>query len=163
MIFIITGFTSDGTLKVMDFGLASVIETTIPCSEVYEMTGGTGSLRYMAPEVAGSKPYNHKADVYSFGILLWELLSCKKPYAGYGIDEYYEKVVYNEVRPDVDPKWPKELRDLMSRCWDANMENRPSSQEIVDILVSTSNASSDKPAPRRRLSINMKRRTVNCV
>jgi len=134
----------------MDFGLASVIESTIPFSnDVYEMTGGTGSLRYMAPEVADSRPYNHKADVYSFGILLWELLSCKKPYAGLGIDEYYDQVVYGGVRPNIDSKWHKELTDLMTKCWDAEIENRPNSQEIVSTLECISAVSTAKVAPRR--------------
>ena len=146
----------------MDFGLASVIESTIPFSDdVYEMTGGTGSLRYMAPEVADSRPYNHKADVYSFGILLWELLSCKKPFVGLGIEEYYEQVVYGGVRPNIDSKWHKELTHLMTRCWDAEIENRPNSQEIVTTLESISATATAKVAPRRRLSIaNMKRRTI---
>jgi len=62
------GFTLDGTLKIMDFGLAEIVENASPFSnEVYQMSGETGSLRYMAPEVAEGKPYNHKADVYSFG------------------------------------------------------------------------------------------------
>jgi hypothetical protein len=62
------GFTLDGTLKVLDFGLARLVENSSPYSDqVYHMSGETGSLRYMAPEVADSRPYNHKADVYSFG------------------------------------------------------------------------------------------------
>jgi len=156
------GFTSDGTLKIMDFGLASVMESTIPFSDdVYEMTGGTGSLRYMAPEVADSRPYNNKADVYSFGILLWELLSCKKPYAGLGIDEYYDEVVYGEVRPNIDSRWHKELADLMIKCWHKEIENRPNSQEIVSILESISIIPTRKLVPRRRLSIlNMKRKSM---
>ena len=63
-----TGFTLDGTVKLIDFGLATILNNASPQSdEVYEMSGETGSLRYMAPEVADSRPYNHKADVYSFG------------------------------------------------------------------------------------------------
>jgi len=158
------GFTADGALKVMDFGLASEIESTLPFSDdVYEMTGGTGSLRYMAPEVADSRPYNHKADVYSFSILLWELLSCKKPFVGLGIDEYFEKVVYNGERPSIDQKWPKELRELMTKCWDSDIEIRPNSQEIVTILESfNTNTSSSKAAPRRRLTMsNMRRRSMD--
>ena len=62
------GFTLDGSLKVLDFGLARMVENASPYSdEVYHMSGETGSLRYMSPEVADSRPYNHKADVYSFG------------------------------------------------------------------------------------------------
>lgn len=65
------GFTLDGTLKVLDFGLARLVENSSPYSDqVYHMSGETGSLRYMAPEVADSRPYNHKADVYSFGKLV---------------------------------------------------------------------------------------------
>ena len=62
------GFTLDGKVKVIDFGLARILDDATPESdEAYVMSGETGSLRYMAPEVADCRPYNHKADVYSFG------------------------------------------------------------------------------------------------
>jgi len=140
-----------------------MMECTTPFSDdVYEMTGGTGSLRYMAPEVATSRPYNHKTDVYSFGILLWELLSCKKPFVGLDIDEYFNQVVHNKVRPSFDPKWPEELRDLITNCWDAEIENRPNSKEIVAILESI--RPTNKTVPRRRLSIsNMKRKSMRYI
>jgi len=61
-------FTSDGLLKLIDFGLAKKVENATHSSDdVYEMSGKTGSYRYMSPEVARELPYNHKADVYSFG------------------------------------------------------------------------------------------------
>lgn len=61
------GFTLDGTVKLLDFGLARVVDDASPYSnDKYEMSGETGSLRYMSPEVADCRPYNHKADVYSF-------------------------------------------------------------------------------------------------
>lgn len=47
------------------------------------MTKGMGTPRYMAPELLEGKPYNEKADVYSFGILAWEILSQKLPYSEY--------------------------------------------------------------------------------
>lgn len=66
-IIIIIGFTLDGTVKLLDFGLARVVDDASPYSnDKYEMSGETGSLRYMSPEVADCRPYNHKADVYSF-------------------------------------------------------------------------------------------------
>jgi serine/threonine protein kinase len=62
------GFTLNGDVKIIDFGLAKIVDNASTTSEdSYEMSGETGSLRYMAPEVADSHPYNHKADVYSFG------------------------------------------------------------------------------------------------
>jgi len=58
-------FTLAGELKLIDFGLAKVVEgVEVECEEVYNMSGETGSLRYMAPEVADNRPYNQKADVY---------------------------------------------------------------------------------------------------
>jgi len=57
------------------------------------MSGETGSLRYMAPEVADALPYNWGADVYSFGIILWELNASKKPYEGLNRELFYERVV----------------------------------------------------------------------
>jgi serine/threonine protein kinase len=62
------GFTLNGEVKVIDFGLAKVVDNaSTESDDVYTMSGETGSLRYMAPEVADSLPYNHKSDVYSFG------------------------------------------------------------------------------------------------
>jgi len=131
------GFTLDGTLKLIDFGLARVVDNASPLTDqTYEMSGETGSLRYMAPEVAESKPYNHKADVFSFGILLWELLSCKKPFDGLNRDSFYERVVHGEGRPPIHKKWPKELTNLMVDCWSVDIEARPSFQQIVERIDS---------------------------
>ena len=77
------GLTLGGEVKIIDFGLARVVDNASPdMDELYEMSGETGSLRYMAPEVASSKPYNQKADVYSFGMILWELVAYEKPFNG---------------------------------------------------------------------------------
>jgi len=142
------GFTLDGTLKLMDFGLARVLDNASPLTdETYMMSGETGSLRYMAPEVAESKPYNHKADVFSFGILLWELLSCKKPFDGLNRDSFYERVVHGGGRPPIHKKWPKELTNLMVDCWSVDIEARPSFQQIVDRIDSFNKTSNGKQSP----------------
>jgi serine/threonine protein kinase len=59
---------------------------------MYKLTGRTGSIPYMAPEVMLCKKYNHKVDVYSFGILLWELFALKIPCKGFNNYDYIEKV-----------------------------------------------------------------------
>lgn len=64
-----------GVVKVGDFGVARVQTQT------GVMTAETGTYRWMAPEVIEHKPYDHKADVFSFGIVLWELLTGEIPYA----------------------------------------------------------------------------------
>jgi serine/threonine protein kinase len=63
------GFTLDGTVKIIDFGLARIVENATVSNDVYEMSGETGSLRYMSPEVANCQPYNQKADVVSTSML----------------------------------------------------------------------------------------------
>uniref|UniRef100_A0A7N0SYA0 Protein kinase domain-containing protein n=1 Tax=Kalanchoe fedtschenkoi TaxID=63787 RepID=A0A7N0SYA0_KALFE len=75
-------------LKIADFGVARV-EAQNP----KDMTGETGTLGYMAPEVLDGKPYNRKCDVYSFGICLWEIYCCDMPYADLTFVEVSSAVV----------------------------------------------------------------------
>ena len=127
-----TGFTLDGTVKILDFGLAKIVENaTVESSEAYKMSGETGSLRYMAPEVADALPYHWSADVYSFGIILWEINSGKKPFEGLNRETFYERVVHGGERPPLSRKWPKELTSIMTDCWDDDMNNRPKFRDIL--------------------------------
>jgi serine/threonine protein kinase len=129
-------------VKILDFGLAKIIDNASTVSDdVYEMSGETGSLRYMSPEVsceitlpltalesffahrrsfqvADSLPYNQKADVYSFGMILWELATFRKPFEGLTRDSFYERVVHGGERPPINKKWPEELKSLMTECWE---------------------------------------------
>ena len=126
------GFTLDGTVKILDFGLAKIIENaTVESSETYVMSGETGSLRYMSPEVAEGLPYNYSADVYSFGIVLWELNASKKPFEGLNRDLFYERIVHGGERPPLSRKWPRELCNLVAECWDVDLQHRPTFRNIV--------------------------------
>mmetsp|Transcript_28507 Transcript_28507/g.53870 ORF Transcript_28507/g.53870 Transcript_28507/m.53870 type:complete len:409 (+) Transcript_28507:385-1611(+) len=146
------GFKLDGTVKLIDFGLARIVENASVSNEVYEMSGETGSLRYMAPEVADCQPYNQKADVYSFGIILWELVAFKKPYDGMNREEFYSRVVHGGERPLINKKWPEDLTELMKSCWDAEVVQRPNFSDIVEILDSMLSGEKDgdtKKKPKR--------------
>jgi serine/threonine protein kinase len=150
----LTGFTLDGTVKLLDFGLAKIVENaSVDSDEVYAMSGETGSLRYMSPETASSEPYNFTADVYSFGIILWELNSMKKPFDGLSRDQFYERVVYGGERPPLSRKWPSELTSLMSECWDADMHNRPKFRDIVerlDVLLEKEKGGAGDPGTKKQ-------------
>ncbi|CAN6439684.1 unnamed protein product [Victoria cruziana] len=76
------------TLKIADFGVARV-EAQNP----KDMTGETGTLGYMAPEVLNGQPYNRRCDVYSFGICLWEIYCCEMPYPYLSFAEVSSAVV----------------------------------------------------------------------
>lgn len=72
------GFDVRGEIKVFDFdmGLAKELQDSERNKDgTYNLTGFTGSIRYMAPEVAKSQPYNLSADVYSYGMLLWHVFA----------------------------------------------------------------------------------------
>lgn len=65
------------------------------------MTGNVGSRAYMAPEVALSQPYTEKVDIYSFGVILWQLLTGQTPFADLSEEEYIEKVAKGGLRPNL--------------------------------------------------------------
>lgn len=131
-------FAQDGTVKLLDFGFARILENTNSKSqEAYDLTGETGSLRYMAPEVAKGQPYSHKVDVYSFGIILWEMNAGKTPFCGLcnNREDFFKFVVERGFRPPLDDKvGPPELRSLISDCWNADMGKRPDFQQVVHRL-----------------------------
>ncbi|KAG0465673.1 hypothetical protein HPP92_019837 [Vanilla planifolia] len=117
------------TLKIADFGVARV-EAQNP----NDMTGETGTLGYMAPEVLNGNPYNRKCDVYSFGICVWEIYCCDMPYPDLTFSEVTSAVVRQNLRPEIPRCCPNSLANVMKRCWDANPEKRPEMDEVVVML-----------------------------
>ncbi|KAM0951866.1 putative dual-specificity kinase TKL-Pl-4 family [Dioscorea sansibarensis] len=117
------------TLKIADFGVARV-EAQNP----QDMTGETGTLGYMAPEVLNGKPYNRKCDVYSFGICLWEIYCCDMPYPDLSFAEVSSAVVRQNLRPEIPRCCPNALASVMKKCWDANADKRPDMDEVVRLL-----------------------------
>lgn len=67
------GLSADGRLKLFDFGLCRCVQKRTSENDAYEMTGNTGSLRYMAPEVVLNRGYNEKVDVFSFAVVMWTI------------------------------------------------------------------------------------------
>lgn len=98
------------------------------------MTGMTGSLRYMAPETALRKPYTEKVDVYSFGILVWQMARDRVPFKGFNKDEFLKNVSLEGERPKLDSSWPSSFSNLLTRCWHQDPLQRPSFASIVEEL-----------------------------
>lgn len=130
------GFDVRGTVKLFDFGLVKEIYPNYKKQDggFYKLSGFTGTIRYMAPEVAQYLPYNTSADVYSFGLLLWELTSLKQPFEDLSAHQHSEKVVYGNYRPKLKYSWPSGLQKLMKICWDQNKSIRPNLKEVESLL-----------------------------
>ncbi|CAM9826031.1 unnamed protein product [Ectocarpus sp. 6 AP-2014] len=129
------GFAADGQAKLMDFGLAKIIHRTQRCGSVkYAMTGETGSPRYMPPEVATNQPYNEKADVWSFIVIVWEMASGRLPFAGMSMEMYLDKVCNGAERPLVQNPWPADFKSLLRSSWQKDPDKRPSFREIHAVL-----------------------------
>ncbi|XP_021849666.1 serine/threonine-protein kinase STY46 [Spinacia oleracea] len=115
-------------VKVADFGVARVKAQT------GVMTAETGTYRWMAPEVIEHKPYDHKADVFSFAIVLWELLTGKLPYEYLTPLQAAVGVVQKGLRPTMPKNIHPRLVELLEKCWQQDPAMRPDFCEIIPIL-----------------------------
>eukprot|EP00253_Pinus_taeda_P014002 PITA_14002 len=119
--------------KVGDLGLSKIKHKTL-------VSGGVrGTLPWMAPELlnGSSSMVSEKVDVFSFGIVMWELLTGEEPYANMHYGAIIGGIMNNTLRPPVpswcDPAW----RSLMEQCWSADPAARPSFTEIAGRLRAT--------------------------
>lgn len=98
------------------------------------MTNKIGTYQWMAPEVISGEQYSEQADVFSFGIVLWELATRKPPYKEKSGQQVAQEVVKTGLRPPLPKKCPEQFLSLMQRCWDQRPEQRPTFARIIEEL-----------------------------
>ena len=124
-------FTKNMTAQICDFGTSRpMIKTTAPSK-----VGGT--YRWMAPEVADGDKINKACDVFSYAIVVWELIEHKIPFHNYRSDVKASlKILQGERPPITSPEWPLYLIELIQVCWSADPHDRPN---FFGILTSLKN------------------------
>jgi len=122
-------------VKIADFGLAKSQDI----NNAEKMTGLMGTYHWMAPEIFDNKNYTIKADVFSFGVVLWEICARETPYQNLKSPAAIMKYVTVEKgRPDltkVPKNHPVQLIELMVSCWDHDPDKRPTFEEVLDFLT----------------------------
>ncbi|XWS70668.1 hypothetical protein CRYUN_Cryun03dG0066500 [Craigia yunnanensis] len=122
--------------KIGDLGLSKIKQRTL-------VSGGVrGTIPWMAPELLNAKNnlVTEKVDVYSYGIVMWELLTGEEPYTDFHSEEIIAGIIKGTLRPEIpswcDPAW----RLLMERCWSTDPDSRPAFSEIAKELRTMSAA-----------------------
>ena len=115
-------------LKITDFGHATDIHTV--------MTSCAGTIKWMAPEIITSKSYTESCDIYSFSIILWEILAREEPYSGEKfkrmmLPQFMMEIIEENIRPENIIDVPPILTDIMVKCWNKDFLARPSAASLV--------------------------------
>lgn len=135
----------DGTIKVADFGIAALED------ERQDSNEAIGSIHYIAPEQARGNDPDARSDIYSLGVVMYEMLAGVKPFTGDSINEIAAKhleppVPISEYAPDV----PEELERIVEKAMDPDMEERyQSADKLYDALEAFTRRQMRKPKQPR--------------
>ncbi|CAH9142694.1 unnamed protein product [Cuscuta epithymum] len=116
-------------VKVCDFGLSRMKHSTFLSSR-----STAGTAEWMAPEVLRNEPSDEKCDVYSFGVILWELCTLQQPWGGMNPMQVVGAVGFQHRRLDIPDDMDPAVADIVRKCWQTDPKLRPSFTEIMAAL-----------------------------
>ena len=118
-----------GLVKLGDFGIAKGLKTS---TEKARTTVGTPY--YLSPEIINNKPYDTKSDIWSLGILLYQMMTLKMPFSAQSLPLLSIKINRGVYSPPPSV-YSAELRDILKRCLTQDPEKRPSINEILQLPI----------------------------
>nr|XP_046160212.1 fibroblast growth factor receptor 4-like [Oncorhynchus gorbuscha] len=155
--------TEDNVMKIADFGLARGVHQI----DYYKKTtNGRLPVKWMAPEALFDRVYTHQSDVWSFGVLMWEIFTLGgSPYPGIPVEELF-KLLKEGHRMDKPSNCTHELYMKMRECWHAVPTQRPTFKQLVEeldrVLLSISDEYLDLSTPFEQYSPSCEDTSSSC-
>ena len=112
---------SDGTIKISDFGISKLMT-----AEEQSMTKGLGTQKFMAPEIINEEDYDSKVDVYSFGVIVFFILS------GGEMPTIKIRDICLGKKAEIPSSFTRFAKDLINACWEFDPKERPSFSKICE-------------------------------
>ncbi|UZO14618.1 uncharacterized protein OCT59_006071 [Rhizophagus irregularis] len=110
--------------RIGDLGLSQAVNSKSSNNEVY------GVIPYIAPEIFKGSEFSKEADIYSFGMIMWELTTGRKPFDNIEHDHSLIYKILDGERPNITEDTPECYANLMKSCWDPDPKKRPSIKDI---------------------------------
>lgn len=123
--------TESLNIKITDFGLSKTLKKK---NEIYKMSGCTGTLRYMAPEILLNNNYDLKIDIYSLSLNFWFIYTGKIPFKN--IENYYSLyyMITHRIRPDISNFHCSKFADIINNMWHHEPELRFNITNVLDSI-----------------------------
>ena len=118
-----------GLVKLGDFGIAKGFEKTMDKAKTM-----VGTPYYLSPEIVEGKPYDNKSDIWSLGVLLYEMMTFKMPFNANSLPMLSAKIIRGNYTPPPSV-YTKDLREIVSKCLTVNPKGRPSISEILRMPI----------------------------
>ncbi|KAI5562155.1 hypothetical protein BDE02_15G035500 [Populus trichocarpa] len=142
-------------VKVCDFGLSRMKHSTFLSSR-----STAGTAEWMAPEVLRNEPSDEKCDVYSFGVILWELSTLQQPWGGMNPMQVVGAVGFQHRRLDIPNDMDPAIADIIRNCWKTDPKLRPTFAEIMAALKPLQKPITGPQVPRPNASLRSGREKV---
>ncbi|CAI2190370.1 2049_t:CDS:1, partial [Funneliformis geosporum] len=123
-----TGFITGFKCSLSDIGI-SKSSISNDDHEIY------GIIPYIAPEIFQGQQYTKASDVYGFGMIMWELLTGRRPFWNRNHDTYLIIEICDGLRPPIVTNAPEGYNELMQCCWNSDPFKRPTAANILSIII----------------------------